>query len=157
MVIKTSIGDFTKEEFISRCNDRSFPEGLEVPASLNLKGYNSLTALPDGLKVGGSLDLTGCKALTALPAGIKVGGSLYLNGCRSLMALPDGLHVGGHLYLAWCTSLTVLPVGVQIGGSLFLPIGFIEQYSFKDLPKILHLSLDVNSKHLIIERLNDYR
>jgi len=38
--IKTSIGDFTEEEFVKRCNEGSFPKNLIAERYLNLQnGY----------------------------------------------------------------------------------------------------------------------
>jgi hypothetical protein len=44
-----------------------------------------------------------------------------------------------------------LPNGLKVGGDLYVDSMFIEQYPFKDLPKILHLPF--KKKQLIIDRL----
>jgi hypothetical protein len=153
VAIKTSVGDFFRDEFIKNCNDRSFPEGLRILGWLYLDRCTSLTALPAGLHVRGDLDLLRCTSLTALPEGLKVGGYLNLRECTSLTSLPDGLQVDARLDLEGCTSLTALPNGLQVGGFIFVDPSFIERYPFKGLPKILHLPFLGDIKKLIIERL----
>ena len=131
-MIITSIGDFSVKKFIQRCNEGSFPKNLKIKENL---------------------DLSVCSSLKYLPSGLQFGGGLDLKGCASLTALPDGLQVGGGLDLSWCSSLTALPNGLKVGGDLYVDSMFIEQYPFKDLPKILHLPFVEDTKQLIIDRL----
>jgi hypothetical protein len=154
MDIKTSIGDFTYGEFISRCDDRSFPEGLQV-LHLDFKKCTSLTVLPEGLQVLEYLDLFRCTSLTALPSGLQVGSWLDLQGCDSLESLPDGLHVGSWLNLRYCTSLKSLPEGLRVDEGLSVDSCLIKRHPFKDLPKILHLPFDEDLKQIITDRLRN--
>jgi hypothetical protein len=113
MVIKTSVGNFLRDEFIKNCNENSFPIGLQV---------------------------YGC---------------LFLGGCTSLTVLPEELHISEWLDLYVCTSLTTLPKGLKVGGTIYTDPSFIEQYPFKDLPKILHLPFLESRKQILIERLKN--
>jgi len=110
-------------------------------------------ALPKGLQVEGTLDLDGCISLTVLPEGLKVGWNLYLYGCTYLTALPKGLQVGGWLFLQGCTSLTALPFDMKVGKRIYANESFIQNYPFKDIPKILHLPFEYKIKSLLLERL----
>jgi hypothetical protein len=168
MDIKTSIGWFSSEDFVKKCNEQSFPEGLEVHGSIDLRysskdltqglkvGGNlsiSLKSLPEGLKVGGALNLFGCSSFTSLPTGLQVGAWLNLRECSSLRSLPDGLKVGAWLDLHRCSSLTALPDGLQVGDTVYVDTRFIKQYPFRDLPKILHLPFQEDKKQVLLERL----
>jgi hypothetical protein len=84
-----------------------------------------------------------------------VGEGLDLSGCTSLTALPDGLKVGGNLFLERCTSLTAFPAGLQVGRDLYVDSMFIEQYPFRDIPKILHLPFGDSIRRLILERIQN--
>jgi hypothetical protein len=113
MDINTSIGVLTEEEFIKRCNEKSFPGGLTVYMSL------------------------------------------VLYECRSLRFLPDRLKVEGSLFLCGCSSLKSLPEGLSVGSTLFVDPVFIEKYSFRDLPKILHLPFAEKIKQILLQRLRN--
>ena len=154
-MIKTSIGEFTRREFIKKCNDKSFSEYLVVEEDyLDFRDVESLINLPRYLRVEGSLDLWGCSSLTALPECLSVRGHLYLQGCRSLTALPEGLSVGINLYLNGCTSLTTLPSDLKVGHNISADESFIRYYPFRQIPKILHLPFREIIKTLIQERLS---
>jgi hypothetical protein len=130
-MIDTSIGKFSKKDFIKKANEGTLPENL-ITISLDLYGCTSLKTLPSDMEVEGYLDLKGCSSLTSLPEGLKVRGDLFLNGC---------------------TSLTALPSDMKVGISLSVDESFIQNYPFKDLPKILHLPFYVDIKQLLLERL----
>jgi hypothetical protein len=111
VVIKTSIGWFSPEDFVKKCNEKYFPEGL------------------------------------------KILGNLDLRKCTSLTTLPEGLQVGGFLFLEGCTSLTALPSDMKVGWTIYADESFIQNYPFKEIPKILHLPFTETLKQLLLERL----
>lgn len=150
MFIKTSVGLFSKDDFIQRCNEGLFPEGLEIVGeSSGLLNAVTVADLPKEYFISyppestGTpaweirtywLDLCGCSKLTSLPAGLRVSGDLDITGCSSLVALPDGLFVGDTLYV---------------------DAAFIKKYPFKDLPKISHLPFLENKKQILLKRLRN--
>jgi hypothetical protein len=168
-MIETSMGILSKKDFIKKANEGSLPENLTT-ISLDLTGCTSLTALPKGLKVE-NLYLRGCNSLTSLPKGIQVGGNLLCNslkklpknlkvgwtlnlsGCTSLKTLPKGLKVEGNLFLQGCTSLTALPSDMKVGWIIYADESFIQNYPFKEIPKILQLPFHEPLKQLLLERL----
>jgi len=152
-MIKTSIGDLTENDFIIKAREGSLPENLAIVGDLRLRECTALTALPKGLMVGGFLYLEGCTALTALPEGLQVGWSLYIDRCTSLTELPEGLQVGWGLCLSGCTSLTALPSDLKVGDEIYADESFIQNYPFKEIPKILHLPFEYELKQLLLERL----
>jgi hypothetical protein len=152
-MITTSIGKFSKKDFIQKANQGTLPEYLIIKGDFSARGCTSLKTLPKGLQVGWNLSLYGCTSLTSLPKGIKVGESLYLTGCTSLTALPKELLVGKTLYLKGCTALTALPSDMKVGWIIYADASFIQNYPFKDIPKILHLPFENDLKQLLMERL----
>jgi hypothetical protein len=151
--IETSIGAITKKEFVSKANKGTLPENLKIYERLLLNEYTSLKTLPKGLQVSGYLSLWGCSSLTSLPEGLQVGGDLFLQGCTSLTSLPKELLVGKSLYLKGCTSLTALPSDMKVELSIYVDKSFIQNYPFKDIPKILHLPFENDLKQILRERL----
>jgi hypothetical protein len=130
-MIDTSIGKFSKKQFIKKSNEGTLPENL----------------------ITISLDLYGCTSLKTLPKGLKVEGNLYLKGCTALTVLPEGLKVGESLYLTACTALTALPSDLKVGDTIYADISLIRNYSFKEIPKILHLPFSDYLKQILMERI----
>jgi hypothetical protein len=153
--VYTSHGTYSQNDFIRKCNEQSFPSGLQVTQDLFLEGCTSLKCLPKGLQANKSLYLRGCTSLTVLPYGLKVERWFDLLNCTSLKTLPAGLRVGGGLDIEGCTSLTALPVGLLVSGSIYTDIGFVTRYPFRDIPKILHLPFGSQVKKLLRERLQN--
>jgi hypothetical protein len=131
-MIKTSMGNISEKNFIKKANQGTLPENLIVKENL---------------------DLEGCKAITSLPKGLQVQGHLELNKCPSLTSLPEGLKVRGWLDLRKCPSLTALPSDTNVGIYIFVDDSFIQNYPFKDIPKILHLPFVERLKQLLLKRL----
>jgi hypothetical protein len=131
-MIETSMGILSKEEFVSKANEGTLPENLIIKENFMFGGCTSLTALPDGMEVEGYL---------------------YLLGCASLKKLPKGLQTGGWINLQGCTSLTALPSDMKVGKVIYADESFIQNYPFKELPKILHLPFTLPLKQILRERI----
>jgi hypothetical protein len=131
-MIDTSIGKFSKEDFVQKANEGILPENLIIKENLTLNE---------------------CTSLRSLPKGLQVEGSLQLYGCNSLTTLPKGLQVLGWLFLTESFSLTALPSDMKVGGMIYVDDSFIQNYPFKDLPKILHLPFVERQKNVLLERL----
>jgi hypothetical protein len=152
-MIKTSIGDLTEKDLIKKANEGTLPENLIITGTLYIEECPYLKALPKGLQVRDSLVLTGCTSIESLPKGLQVDGSLDLTGCTSLTALPKGLNLRGYLFLQGCTSLTALPSDIQVKWKIYADESFIQNYPFKEIPKILHLPFEDDQKQLLLERI----
>jgi len=141
MVIKTSAGTFSQEEFVERCNNRSLPRNLTIDSSLEITHNHELRELPNGLRVNGYLSLEGCTSieslpeslivdwdlllrdcisLTGIPTGTKFSGSLHLKNCISLKTLPKKLYVKTYADFCGCTELTELPSDLTVGNILHI-------------------------------------
>ena len=128
-MIETSIGTISKKDFIQKANEGTLPENLIIKGYSDLRGYTTLTSLPKGLQIGWCL---------------------FIEGCTSLKTLPEGLQIKGSLILK---ELLPLPYDMIIGDKIYADESFIQNYPFKEIPKILHLPFEYELKQLLLERL----
>jgi len=148
MFVNTSEGLFNKDEFIQRCNEGLFPEGLEIfGGSSGLLDTVTVRDLPEGFFKSNPPESTGTPSWEVKTRW------LYLSGCTSLTALPKGLTVSGYLDLTGCTSLTAMPAGIKVVGTIYVDFSFLQNYPFKDIPKILPLPFEDDKKQILLDRL----
>lgn len=173
-VLDTSIGTIKMDDFIEGCIKETLPTGIQIFGKLFIDSYLNLVTLPEGLEIHGDLGICFCPSFKRLPNHIQIHGDLCLIGCGSFTTFPEDFYVQASILCLKCSSLSELPKEFNVKGELELcycnfktlpsdmKIGkyltveetFLENYPFREIPKILHLPFIDFCKEILIERLN---